>query len=102
MASRLDLHEEFCNLLGTRYVYFQPPESLKLHYPCIVYNRSGVDTKNADNKHYKCTNQYSGVIIDPDPDSSIPDRLLDKFSMSSLSASYTSDNLNHTPFSLYY
>ena len=27
---RMELHQILCNLLGTAYVYFQPPESIKM------------------------------------------------------------------------
>lgn len=102
MASRLSLHEELRKLLGTRFVYFQPPDSTKMSYPAIVYNRSGVAKLNADDSLYKSTNRYDGVIIDSDPDSDIPDRLLAHFPMCTLGRSYPADNMNHTPFTLYY
>ena len=50
MASRLELHEEFCNILGSRSVYFQPPASIKLNYPCIVYSISSVNKQDANDK----------------------------------------------------
>ena len=56
MENRLDLHEELCELLGSRHVYFQPPESIKLIYPCIVYSMSGVLKLNANNRLYKSRN----------------------------------------------
>ena len=102
MASRLELHEELCNLLGSRNVYYQPPESLKLKYPCIVYSRSIPNKHNANNRLYMSTNCYDGIIIDPTPDSEIPDEIVEYFPMCSLSKSYASDNLNHYPFTLYY
>ena len=40
MASRLNLQDKLEEVLGSKQVYFQPPESLKLKYPCIVYSRS--------------------------------------------------------------
>lgn len=49
MASSLDLQREFQALCKN--VYFQPPESVKLLYPCIVYKRSAGDTRFADNKN---------------------------------------------------
>lgn len=102
MASRLKLHEELCELLGTRNVYFQPPESLKLIYPCIVYHRSDISKLNANNRMYISTNGYDGMIIDRDPDSEIPNKVVAHFEMCSLSRSFRTDNLNHTPFKLYY
>ena len=102
MASRLELHEELCVLLGSRNVYFQPPESLKLKYPGIVYYRSGVSKLNADDRMYKNTTEYTITIIDSNPDSEIPDQILNHFPMCRFDRSYTSDNLNHYVLTLYY
>lgn len=102
MASRLSLHEELCKVLGTRYVYFQPPESLKLDYPCVIYSRSSPRKHNANDKLYMSTNRYEGTVIDYDPDSKIPDKIVNHFPMCTLDRSYISDKLNHFTFTLYY
>lgn len=102
MASRLELHEELCELLESRNVYFQPPESTKMKYRCIRYSKSEPNLKRADNKIYSKVNRYDGVVMDYDPDCEIPDKLLDHFEMCSLGKPYVSDNLNHFPFTLYY
>lgn len=102
MASRLELHEEFCNLLGSRNVYFNPPESVQMKYRCIRYSKSEPDAKRANDKVYVKTNRYDGVVIDQNPDSEIPDKLLEHFSLCSLGRSYIANNLNHFPFTIYY
>ena len=102
MASRLELHEEFCNILGTRNAYFQPPASIKLNYPCIVYSISSVNKQNANDKMYKSMNEYKVVVIDSDPDSEIPNKIIVHFPMCRFDRAYTSDNLNHSALSLYY
>ena len=100
--SRLKLHEELCEILGSRYVYFQPPESLKLKYPCVIYSRSNPSKRNANDTMYMSTNKYEGIVIDHDPDSEIPDKIVEHFPMCTLDRVYTSDNLNHFSFTLYY
>lgn len=102
MASRLELHEELCEVLGTRNVYFQPPESVKMKYDAIRYELGGKDIKRANNSAYRITNQYDGVVITRDPDTTIPDQLVARFEMCSLGRPYTADNLNHYPFTIYY
>ena len=102
MASRLDLHEELCEVLGSRNVYFQPPASVKMQYDAIRYSLSGKDLKRANNRIYQTTNRYDGAIITSNPDSTIPDMLLNHFEMCSFGTPYTADNLNHYPFTLYY
>ena len=102
MASRLELHEEFCTVLGTRNVYFQPPESVKMSYDAIRYALGGKELVHANNKAYRATNKYEGVIITRNPDTNIPDMFLTHFEMCSFGKPYTADNLNHYPFTLYF
>ena len=102
MASRLNLHEELCEILGTRNVYFQPPASVLMQYPAIRYYRSGVNSKRANDQIYNNTNRYEIVVIYRDPDSDLPDRVLAHFQMCSLDRFYVADNLNHAILTLYY
>lgn len=102
MASRLELHEELCEILGSRNVYFQPPKSVIMKYDAIRYKLSDKALKKANDKLYQFTNQYEGVVITLDPDSTIPDAILSHFEMCSFGRPYTADNLNHYPFTLYY
>lgn len=102
MGSRLELHEELCIILGTRYVYFQPPASVKMTYPCIRYSKGAPDIKRASNAIYKNTNRYEITVIDADPDSEIADKILAHFQMCSIDRRYTADNLHHTTLTLYY
>lgn len=102
MASRLKLHEELCTLLGSRNVYFTPPESVKMSYDAIRYELSDKDIRHANNRIYRKTNEYSGVVITRDPDTALPDEILTHFEMCSFGRPYTADNLYHYPFTLYY
>lgn len=102
MESRLKLHEEFCEILKSRNVYFKPPESIKMAYPCIRYRVTGVDHRHADDRIYKRYKEYEVIIIDRDPDSEIYIEVLDRFPMCSFVRSYVADNLNHTILKLYY
>lgn len=102
MASRLQLHEELCELLGSRNVYFQPPTSLLMEYPCIRYSKTGVNQRRANGKRYISTNRYELIVIDYDPDSPIPDMILDHFEMASFDRPYVANNLNHFVITLYY
>ena len=102
MASRLDLHEELCRLLGSRNVYFQPPASVMMKYDAIRYSLAEPNLKRADDKVYLKVNRYEGLVITRDPDSTIADDILHHFEMCSLGRPYVADNLNHFPFTLYY
>ena len=102
MASRLNLHEELCEILGSRYVYFQPPESLKLNHPCIIYKLLSPNVKKADNINYMVTKQYRVIVVDSDPDSEIPDNIMKHFNLLTMTDPYTSDGMYHYVFNLYY
>lgn len=102
MASRLKLHEEFCEILGSRNVYFQPPESIKLSYPCIVYSLDGVYKDNANDGLYRGINRYLVTTIDVDPDGQIHMAIMERYPMCSLGRSFTKDNLNQKTLTLYY
>jgi len=106
MRSRLELHDLFIDILGTRNeevsrVYFQPPASLMMNYPCIVYGRSSGDTKYANDIKYHRMKQYQVTVIDADPDSVIPDKI-ENFPLCKFSTHFTKDNLNHDVYMLYY
>lgn len=96
------MHGELCEILGTSFVYFQPPESVKLKYPCIIYSRSTPSKRNANDRPYMNTNRYDGTVIDSNPDSDIADKIVNHFPMCTLDRVYTSNNLNHFSFTLYY
>lgn len=103
MASRIELHEELCELLGSRNVYFQPPESLKMQYPCIRYSISGMPNIKANDKFYtKTCTTYDITVIDADPDSDISTRILAHFPMTRFDRAYTSNNLNHHVLTINY
>jgi hypothetical protein len=101
MAPRLDLQVLLEDLLGERKVYFQPPPSINMEYPCIVYKRDNVTTKFADNNPYKHFTRYQITVIDRNPDSSIPSLVAD-LPMCSFDRSFTADNLNHDVYNLFF
>jgi hypothetical protein len=101
MASRLELHEVLCGILENRNAYFQPPASLKLKYPCIVYARDHHDIKYANDNPYTHAKRYKVTIIDYDPDSPIPDKVA-MLPTCKFVTSYKDDNLNHDVYELYF
>ena len=101
MGSRLELQTKLETLLGSRNVYFQPPESVKLKYPCIVYQRSKIDSRFADNNPYIHKIRYDVTLIDKNPDSDILGKLA-KLSLCAHQRHFTADNLNHDVYILYY
>lgn len=101
MRSRLEFHEKLVEALGSRYVYFQPPESIKLNYPCIIYERYDIDNTYADDDIYLDPRLYRVTIVDKNPDSEIVNKLA-KFKYSRFVRHIVVDNLNHDTFNIYY
>lgn len=101
MGQRADLHELLVAALGSRNVYFQPPEGFKMSYPCIVYERELISGKYANNKPYLLHNRYSVTVIDRDPESLIPGRIA-MFPTCHHDRHFVNDNLIHDVFTLYY
>ena len=101
MAPRLELQARLVAILGTGNVYFQPPTNVEIQYPCIVYKRSDADTAFADNQTYRRGWRYQVTVIDSNPDSLIPDKLLQE-PLSHFRRHFTAGNLNHDVFDLYY
>lgn len=102
MASRLKLDEELRKLIGNGNVYYQPPETVKMKYPCFVYNRSTGQTLYAENMSYRFTQQYEITYIDKNPDSEMIEKLAKHFPMIRYNRHFTNDNLNHDVFTLYF
>jgi hypothetical protein len=99
MGRRLELQELL--LTFAEHVYFQPPESMVMQYPCIVYHRDDVNTEYADDKPYKSRKRYQVTIIDRDPDSQIPDQIR-SLPLCSFDRFFTADNLNHDVYTLFF
>ena len=100
MLSRLDLQTELENVLGNRNVYFQPPSSVKLQYPAIVYSRKDIVVNYANDRNYIQSPCYEIILIDKDPDSVFIEKLL-ALPYCSFDRHYEADNLNHDVFTIY-
>lgn len=101
MATRVDLQNVLEELLGSRNVYYQPPESLKMNYPAIVYARKTIDNSYANNSVYKQNYAYEITVIDKNPDSEIVNKV-SRLPTCRFDRHFKSDNLNHDVFTLYY
>ena len=101
-SNRTTFNQVLIDALGEGYtVYFQPPESLKMSYPCVVYHRRYIDTLDADNINYLYQHQYQVTLISRDPDDDAVDKLLNLKYSRYMSHSVV-DGLNHDTFEIYY
>lgn len=96
------LGKALIELLGSNNVYFQPPESIKMNYPCIVYKRSTGKTQYANNMPYEYDQKYSVTYIDKEPDSGMVEKIAMAFPKCYYDRSFVYENLNHDVFSIYY
>lgn len=101
MASRLELQSKFEDILGSRNVYFQPPSSVRMQYPAIVYSRKDIEGRFANDKIYQKLPCYEAILIDKNPDSEFIDKILG-LPYCSFDRHYEADNLNHDVFTIFY
>lgn len=102
MGTRTDLDRELRALLGSNNCYFQPPETTKLAYDCIIYRLANAQNLRADDVSYKYTRRYTLTLVTKNPDNALIDLIPQYFKYCNLSSFYTSDNLNHYNYELYY
>lgn len=100
MANRLDLQATLEEILGSREVYFQPPATVQMRYPAIVYSRKSIDNAHANNGVYKQDHCYELTVIDKNPDSDVV-RRVSELKLCRFDRHYKTDNLNHDVFTLY-
>lgn len=101
MDRRLELHAVLTDIPGVKKVYFQPPESVHLEYPCIIYKRDNIWTEFANNGPYTNKKRYNVTVIDQNPDSAIPD-IVKNLPLSRFNTHFTKDRLNHDIFTLFF
>ena len=101
MARRLELQQKMEDILGSRNVYYQPPANVQMKYPAIVYSRDYDSAQHGDNRAYRRTKRWQITLIDQNPDSPT-NQLIEELPMCSFSRHYSSDNLNHDVYDLYF
>lgn len=102
MNRRLELQSKLESILGESHVYFQPPASVKILYPCFVYRIGSGDAKYANNMAYSYVNSYDVLYITKRPDLDMIDQVLRELPMCRLNNTYCSEGLNHYAFTLYF
>lgn len=98
---RVRLHHYLENVLGSNKVYFQPPESVKMQYPCIRYNLAKVPVIHADDKVYLTNPKYVIVYITTQPDDDMRYTLVNSLGVPIIQT-YAKDGLYHYIYEFYY
>lgn len=92
---RKKLHEELVRIFGSDRVYFQPPASFKMTYPCIRYTLDGKDLRHADDLSYSIGDRYQVMVLSTDPDNGVINRILSEIRCSSFDRRYVFDGVYH-------
>lgn len=97
MAQRADLKAEL-EKLGVK-LYYNPPESIKMDYPCIVYNLDNMDSSFANNSKYLTNKSYELKYITFDVDDPMVDTIYN-LPYCKFDRPYNADDLHHFVFTI--
>ena len=101
MADRLDLQSLLEELLESRNVYYQSPESVKMQYPAIRYKKKTIVPKYANDGKYSLLDCYELIVISKSSDEPVIKKLL-SLPYCSYDRPYIADNLYHDVLTIYY
>lgn len=101
MASRLELQTKLEELLGSEYVYYQPPATVKMSYTAIRFSKKDIEKDYANNKAYRLLTSYEVIVISPMPDDPVIAKILE-LPHTSFDRHYKADNLNHDVITIYW
>ena len=99
--TRVELDKLLRTTLGSTNVYFDPPESFKLKYPCIVYSLGSHFERKADNKTYNGLKRYSLTYVTRDADDPMVDTL-EEMEYCHLNRPFVADGLFHYAYDIYF
>lgn len=103
MKTWSDLQAMLQELMGESVkVWYQPPENLKLKYPCVIFELSNAVSNYADNNPYLVNKRYTVTLITKTADNH---DLLDKIlglPLCTFDREFINENLVHDVFTLYF
>ena len=101
MPNRLDLQSLLEDMLGSKNVYYQPPESIKMQYDAIRYSKKTIRSTYANDGKYSMRDCYELIVISRLPDNPIIKKLL-SLPYCSYDRHYVADNLHHDVLTIYW
>lgn len=96
---RLILQTDLEEILGSRNVYYQPPASISMKYPCIVYNYDGESNVYSDDIKYLTFDEYTITHITTEVLPEVLDKLA-SMPYSSFVRQFKTDGLYHYVYKL--
>ncbi len=100
MSNRLALHNLLLSIAGPN-VYYQAPNNLAMKYPAIVYSKSKLKNKHANDSVYYQKTSYSITVISKTIDDDIVEAI-SKLSQCSYERRNIIDGLYQDIFEMYY
>jgi len=101
MANWEDVRTTLMNVTGATNVYYQPPPTLKMQYPCIIFEKSDEQFKHADNSVFNRMIEYQAKVVYSDPDCPIIEQM-SKVRYCRFDRHYKADGMYHDVYSLYF
>lgn len=108
LSQKADYIYDQAKYIGIDNVYFEPPASVMIKYPCLIYKRGTISTRYADNGVYKLNDAFDLKYIAREPDSEMVHKILigdsthtAPFKMIRHIRHYVADGLHHDDFKLY-
>lgn len=101
MADRVELQSLLEKSLGSKNVYYQSPESVKMQYDAIRYSKKNIRSTYANDFKYGMRDCYELIVISRLPDNPVIKKLL-ALPYCSYDRHYVADNLNHDVLTIYY
>ena len=98
--NRTDFHAVLQALDPSIKVYFQPPASIKLEFPCIIYKRADIDAQHADDMPYILSDVYTVTVMTKDPDSTLP-KAVAGLKGSRFDRYFPAESLHHNVFNIH-
>ena len=91
---RLLFDEMIKEVTGLTHVYYDPPESVLMEYPAIVYKKTKMPALYANNKKYVKSIAFEVQVICEDPDTIYVDKVQD-IKFSAFDRHFVADDLHH-------
>lgn len=82
-------------------IHFQPPESVKLEYPCVLYEFDNYRDFNANDRKHITREKYIVTHIYKDPTQNLRETIMSLFIYVYFDRVFVADNLYHDVYTVY-